>query len=338
MKTLNLLFLTLSVAINISAQTPIIRYFNEFGKLVYKENALYYCKITKADTGNLYLGAEYWMDGHLRMVGQALDSEFDFKIGKATYYHKNGNKSMEGLYLSDTTTGLHYSFMNQKWECWHPNGKHSAVLYYKISDDFRSDTAYLMNSWDSSGMPEVIKGEGKYHFTDVVSTVDSNNQKITFEGLVNKGRFVGVWKGYYSNGKEYAEDTYINGTIARGVSFDRAGNKYTYEGKTETDASYPGGIDGLRLFLKMNLNIIGYDAISGSGVIHSWYPGVMIKAYVDFKGHIQHLEVADGLSPKYDEEAIRVAKTIKKIIPATLRGQPIDSYIYLPIDFSVGKL
>ncbi len=83
MRLLFLLFTFLSIAV--SAQTDSILYFDGYDRITQPNHAAYYRKTEAQDSGKIFLGTEYWMDGHIKMIGHALDESFLYKIGKFTY-------------------------------------------------------------------------------------------------------------------------------------------------------------------------------------------------------------------------------------------------------------
>jgi len=321
------LFLLAFISFRSIAQTGAMQYFDGNDRVVNIDKAVYYRKISKPDTGAIYLGVEYWMDGHIKMVGQSLDSEFLSKIGNFTYYYKNGNKSGEGQYYSDPNQQA-YSFRNKKWETWYPDGKPKEEWVYKISDNFNEYVSYLLNFWDTTGAQVVVRGQGTYWYADWTSTKDSL-QKINFRGSITNGRYDGVWKGFYTNGREYAEDTYKDGKLIRGKSFDGGGNAYSYD-SLEVAARFPGGDGGLRLFLKQNIQAV---MIGNRDNEYQYRIPVIVRAFVGSNGFIGNVKIIRGVNKPMDEEAIRVTKTLPRIQPAAYRGQPVDSYIILPITF-----
>ena len=306
------------------AQTDSILYFDGYDRITQPNRAAYYRKTEAQDSGKIFLGTEYWMDGHIKMIGHALDESFLYKIGKFSYYYKNGNKSGEGQYYSDFEQRV-FGFKNKKWETWYANGKPREEWIYKIADDFSYDESLLMSYWDSTGRQLTVKGIGKYAFTDLVTTKDSL-QKITFEGFIKQGRYDSVWRGYYANGRLYSEEIYTAGKLVRGKSFDGAGNVYTYD-TIEAVSQFPGGLAELDKFVKLNLQPpmqVNSDILSN----------VVVRIFVGRTGFVGNVSVLRGVNPEMSGEAVRVAKLLPRFLPATNRGQPIDSYYTAAIHFS----
>ncbi len=182
-----------------------------------------------------------------------------------------------------------------------------------------------MSYWDSSCRQLTVKGIGKYVYTDLVATRDSL-QKITFEGFIKQGRYDSLWKGYYANGKTYSEEIYSTGKLLNGKSFDGAGNSYTYD-SIEAVSQFPGGVAELDRFVKLNIQP---PARLNSDMMNN----VVVRIFVGRTGFVGNVSVLRGVNAEMNGEAVRVAKLLPRFLPATNRGQPIDSYYTAAIHFS----
>jgi hypothetical protein len=311
---MRLFFFLLCFACRVSfAQTDSIQYFDALGRRAQIDNAVYYRKISKSDTANIYLGTEYWMNGYVKMVGYALDTNFMFRIGKCTYYYKGGGKSGEGQFYSDLPKRI-LGFKNKKWETWYADGKPKEVWIYKIADDFSYDEGFLGSFGDTTGKELTSKGEGKYFYADWVSTKDSF-ARVNFTGNVRKGKYDSVWTGYYTNGKEYTEEQFKDGKFLSGKSFDAAGNVYLYD-TVETGPRFPGDEKEWNKFIMLNSQP-QKDAKLVANVSVRFFIGKN-----GFAGNILELH-----APKYArDEVSRILKLLPRFIPATTRGQQVDSY------------
>jgi len=307
------------------AQSDSIQYFDAADRNTHIDKAAYYRKLSKPDTGKIYLGTEYWMDGHIKMTGHSLDVNFLYKIGKFTYYYKNGNKSGEGQYYSNLDQHV-FGFKNKKWETWYPNGKPKEEWIYKIADDFTYAESFLMSFWDTTGAQLTAKGNGTYYYSDIVTTKQSP-QRIVFTGPVHQGIFDSLWHGYYSNGKLYTEEFYKDGKVEHGKSFDETGTAYKYD-SLETQPAFPGGAIELNRFVKLNLQV---PAGMNSDVLRS----VVVRVFVGVSGFVGNATIVQGVNPAMDGEAMRVAKALPRFLPATRRGQPVDSYYTFPVSFNL---
>ena len=319
--TLLFLFISLSCY----AQTDSVQYFDGYDRRAPESVASYYRKMSKADTGNVYLGVEYWTSGHLKVMGHSLDPDFLYKIGKFVFYYPNGNKSGEGEYYSDYNQHV-FGFKNRKWATYYLNGKPKEEWIYKISEDITYSDGFLMSYWDNKGVQLVTKGNGRYEYTEKVNTRDSA-QHILFSKAVHNGLFDSVWHGYYANGKEYMEEVYRSGKLVKGKSFDGAGTAYSYD-SIQTPPDFQGGEAELNRFIKLNVQP---PANMASDILKE----VTVRIFIGRNGFVGNVNILKGVNQPMNMEAMRVAKALPRFIPATVRGQPVDSYYVFPVSFNV---
>lgn len=97
----------------------------------------------------------------------------------------------------------------------------------------------------------------------------------------------------------------------------------------DVDASFPGGMEKLRVYLEQNLK---YPTVAEE-------MGISGKCYVKFvvsaTGSISNVKVVKGVRdcPECDAEAVRVVKAMPNWIPGQVRGKPVNSFYNLPIPF-----
>ncbi|MFC0518307.1 energy transducer TonB [Mucilaginibacter angelicae] len=93
-----------------------------------------------------------------------------------------------------------------------------------------------------------------------------------------------------------------------------------------TDPEFPGGIDGLRSFIKKKLRWPGkgYDDIEGR---------VIVTFTVETSGELTNIKVVRGLSSEIDKEAIRLMRKSPKWKPAFQNGKPKRVQYSMPISF-----
>ncbi len=64
---------------------------------------------------------------------------------------------------------------------------------------------------------------------------------------------------------------------------------------------------------------------------------IIVHAVVLQNGKIDSPEVIRGYSPEFDSEALRVVQILPPYTPGYIDGQPVKSYITLPISFHKPK-
>ena len=94
-------------------------------------------------------------------------------------------------------------------------------------------------------------------------------------------------------------------------------------------AEYPGGKEALMKFLQKNLSYPQVAAETGVG------GKCYIRFVVSKTGEISEITVAKNikLCPECGEEAKRVVRKMPRWKPGSIKGEPVDSYFSLPIEF-----
>jgi len=64
---------------------------------------------------------------------------------------------------------------------------------------------------------------------------------------------------------------------------------------------------------------------------------VIVRFIVNTKGKVKEAEVMEGVHPVLDAEALRVVNMLKRFIPGSHGGKPVNVYYTLPITFSLPK-
>lgn len=95
----------------------------------------------------------------------------------------------------------------------------------------------------------------------------------------------------------------------------------------DTPATFPGGEQKLMEWIFANLQIT--PLMAESDVTGR----VIITFIVKADGSIGDVEVLKSLHPHYDQEAVRVVKSLPKFTPATTNGKAVDFKYTLPILF-----
>ncbi|HEX2921032.1 MAG TPA: TonB family protein [Bacteroidales bacterium] len=94
---------------------------------------------------------------------------------------------------------------------------------------------------------------------------------------------------------------------------------------------YPGGKKALGDFISKNLKYPDEARkIRLSGIVE-------VKFMINTEGKIENIEVMKGISKECDAEAVRVTGLISGWKPAFRQENPVNSFIYLPIEFKGDK-
>lgn len=97
----------------------------------------------------------------------------------------------------------------------------------------------------------------------------------------------------------------------------------------EEQASYPGGEDARRAYLRDNIKYP--EMAKESGIQGTVY----LKFVVEKNGKISNVKVQRGIGGGCDEEAVRVLKAMPKWQPAKQRGRAVRVWFNMPIKFTL---
>lgn len=112
------------------------------------------------------------------------------------------------------------------------------------------------------------------------------------------------------------------------VSQERPTRKGVFA-KCEVAPVYPGGDEALKTFLKAN--VVYPAAALAKGITGK----VFIEFVIDEKGIVTEPQVARGVSPELDAEALRVVKLLPEWTPGKEKGIPVKVSFTLPVQFMV---
>ncbi|WP_274288993.1 energy transducer TonB [Prevotella corporis] len=100
-------------------------------------------------------------------------------------------------------------------------------------------------------------------------------------------------------------------------------------GVAEETASFPGGSVALMQYIAQNLR---YPNIQGDCNIQG---RVIVGFTINEDGILSDIKVMKSISPAFDEEAIRVVKSMPKWKPAKLNGKAVKSKYTIPVNFRI---
>lgn len=94
--------------------------------------------------------------------------------------------------------------------------------------------------------------------------------------------------------------------------------------RVDQEATYPGGMNGLRNFLADNFDTSIMDG--GEGTLKC-----KLRFVVERDGTVSNVTISDKSSSRdFDNEAVRVVKKLKKWTPGKVNGDPVRSYYSVP--------
>lgn len=98
----------------------------------------------------------------------------------------------------------------------------------------------------------------------------------------------------------------------------------------DEEASFPGGVKEMMLFMSKNLRHPEVGGFSMQGKVY-------LRFIVEKDGTLTNIEVMRGIvgCPECDKEAVRVVELMPKWNPAKYNGKIVRSYFNIPIVFKL---
>ncbi len=227
------------------------------------------------------------------------------------------------------------------------------------------DTLYYTANWTETNYPKVIKyygikdydtngvGMARYYYTkDNVLFSQQEEANGLKNGICTKyhhgteikstvaNYFMDTLHGslscYNESGKLYKEEKYDKGIKVEFTTYDTlTGEKIKTETSTiefpDIDASFPGGTAEMMKYLQSSI-VYPLEAIENN---------IQGKVYINFvvekDGTINEVEVAHGVSPELDAEAIRVISEMPTWKPGTADGKPVRTKCRVPVVFTLNN-
>ncbi len=301
-----LIFIFFFLSFELYSQKIVKDFLNEdFASISSKDSAKYY-RVYFINNSNQRIGSEktFRIDGSIYSEGVYSD---DKKLGTFSFYYSSGAKWKEESYES----GIHYAT-----NIWATNGQ--LIEESEIYD--RKNR--VVNSWDSLGNPQVVKGTGRYFGY-------SENFQLLETGEFSNFEKTGVWNGYFNDGKTYYIEKYISGELSEGKSYNKQGQEFEYNVLSVSTSNY-------QIFYELVGKNLRYP-------VEARRKGVQGKVYVKFtigeNGKAISSSIYKGIGSGCDQEVLRVinSSSLQRIFGPTIhRGQPIKQTIILPITFKLG--
>lgn len=230
----------------------------------------------------------------LLMSWHFTDSSLAEIHGAFRSYHKNGKIEKEGNYVSGLEEGV--------WQTWDTLGRKTDSVFYKTGLPLMQSTY----SYHKNG--NLSYYTLKDSLQDTYQTTSYNENRIVSSEVFFKGQ-KGVLKRYQPSGVE-------------------TDSLFT---RKEIEASFPGGEDGWREYLRRNLNAnVPADNKAPSGKYT-----VIIKFTVTKEGKVEDVFAETYHRYGMEQEAIRVIKNGPKWIPAVQYGRKVNAYRRQPVTFLI---
>ncbi|WP_298732966.1 hypothetical protein [uncultured Chitinophaga sp.] len=219
-------------------------YDKNWNQLPFKDGAAYVRVFTGLDViRTRYEVNEYTIRGVLlRQMGSS-SRHYLIPEGPCTWYNKKQQPLKKGQYKRGIPTG--------QWTEYYNNGQmKEQYTYAQLKGDSIPDPLVftLDNSWDSTGLPEVVNGNGFYQQRDDTTGI------VLSKGTIKNGQKDGLWLGFHKNGLKDYEEEYADGEFVKGTRFDNDGTSAAYDHLMEAPV-FPGGDKGRGKFLQRQSGI-----------------------------------------------------------------------------------
>jgi TonB family protein len=190
-------------------------YFDQSWNQTSKEEASYF-RLVSIDTSRiLFMVRDYYLNGQLQMEGAFRSINPDLKIGKFTYWYKDGSQHISCHFKDGKLDG--------RYEEWYENG---SLKTEKNFTDGKLDGMETM--WTDKGVL---------------------TKSVQYKNGARHGPFI----TYYSNGQPIRKDIYKNDKIIRGKCFTQQGKDTAYF-EYFIMPGFKGGISGFKRFILEKLN------------------------------------------------------------------------------------
>lgn len=244
------------------------------------------------------------------------------RTGYELDYHPNGMVAQRTDY-ADTLKAL---------SSWYPNGQIKQIWTVVKSKPMGAGSPDQITAfWDSTGRQLVNEGNGSVTYREPIRSLSDTTRQTQ---LVEQGQYAdglkqGIWTGRYADGSYFYEERYEKGVCQGGRAITAGSDTVRYAVR-EQQPEFPGGMQGLGLFLMQNLR---YPADAQRARAQG---KVFISFVVCTDGTLCDYEVIKSAHSDLDREAVRVVKAMSgRWRPGIQRGQKVRVKYNLPINFAL---
>jgi antitoxin component YwqK of YwqJK toxin-antitoxin module len=253
-----------------------------------------------------YAVQEYYRSGVLRMEGTSKTSNGNSHEGEVTYYYKNGTKKSIANYGKGHAIGKDYQ--------WYENGSKKLEGEY-IEDEKKKTSQHKINQfWDLNGVQKIVDGNGFF---------ENKDENESEKGEIKNGFKEGVWEGLFFKLKYLYKETYTNGKLISGRSWDKNNNTYIYTEIMVKPVPRNGMMDFYK-YIQKNYEIPKMLPPNTKGKIY-------VTFVVDKEGKIVEPRILRDLGYGTGQEALRILPYYDGFSPAEERGQKVRCTFSLPI-------
>lgn len=214
-----LLFSLVLAVATFSQDTITVFYDSDWDEVSNQNKAAYYRKAFRS-TGKNWVAHDYYINDTIQMTGTYKSKKMKVKMGVFTYYHENGQKSSEGLYVNNKKQGLWHNWYadgqieytgsfdaevaTDEWEYWHENGERKAIGQYKAN---LKDGEW--NYWTDKGVLE----SKEHHKNGSMGSIEGyfENGNVQYTGVFQNNIPNGLWQYWTIDGRLMLEGKFVFG-------------------------------------------------------------------------------------------------------------------------------
>ena len=283
--------LLILLSTGLRAQDTLVSYLNIKGKEVKERHAVFTKKVWSCKD-KLWTVEIASTSGQIKEIIHYRSKKLKQRTGPYISFYKNGNKRSEGEY--------HRGKRFRSWTWWYKNGQ-----------------LKKLGTYDENGKKE---GQWKMWHSD---------GKLDREGIFIDDAYHGEWKWFFENGQMSAKEIYDLGEIKKVEFWDKDGLKLEDGFEIEKKASFPGGLECLKLFISKNLV---YPKSSLKDKIQG---RVVIDFTIDKDGRVGNVRVVKSANYLLDKEAVRIVNKMPDWIPGKQHNRFVITVYSIPINFNL---
>jgi len=217
----------------------------------------------------------------------------------------------------------------------------AAIEILKIEKEFTPDISFF--SFDTckcrKGIAEAIYDSKKGKLATFISTGTPDNYSNTYSRILLDSFNIGIKKIDITEDSEEKKMCY---NLYMGYSIKKKYGKNIFEkiakktdslykvGLGDKAAEYRGGISAMHKFIYTNLNFFDIKNRDKKPTVH-------LRFTVDTSGNLQNIKVIRGYSTIFDNEAIRIVKSMPKWNPAVYEYRKRQQEVTIAINFDTNK-
>lgn len=259
---------------------------------------------------------DYYRDTKsLQMEGMYLDDSLTIQDGKTYYYHANGTLKRECTYNKNKPVGLYREYAYNGTLIDSSRFRHTGMPFHR---SFRWDNDGHILAYAEYDMQGNGTGYQTGYYTD---------STISFFGKYTTGRIQdSVWNYYRTDGTLAYTETLNSGKVISWQCFDEHEQPQT---DCDTASRKPSPPYNAKAYLAKNMRMPAESKVNGFAGLYR----VVLTLHIDAEGKVTDVYPSLGSYSFFNDEAVRVAKTLPKMTPAWYKNRPVQSIYYIPVSF-----